>query len=40
MSEEKPPQMIPGWVYLLMFGFLIAVLLGVESLLNWLLPGR
>ncbi|MFZ5814495.1 MAG: hypothetical protein ACOY93_04250 [Bacillota bacterium] len=45
MSDEEREQgaeerQVPIWVYLLLLLFLAAVLLGVESVLNRLLPAR
>lgn len=42
-DEKKGPQeeewkRAPAWVYLVLLVFLVVVLLGVESILNWLLP--
>lgn len=43
-NEERPEtaeeQKVPGWVYLILLVFLFVVLLGVESVLNWIWPGR
>lgn len=38
--EEEPKQQIPTWVYLLLFGIGIGILLSVDALLKWLLPAR
>ncbi|MFZ5827986.1 MAG: hypothetical protein ACOY94_27080 [Bacillota bacterium] len=39
-TGEEGEQRVPGWVYLILLVFLVVVLLGVESVLNWLLPAR
>jgi len=34
---EDGGRRFPGWVYALLIGLLVVILLGVESILNWLL---
>ncbi|MFS8641153.1 MAG: hypothetical protein LOD90_10195 [Symbiobacteriaceae bacterium] len=36
--EEDGGRRLPGWVYGLLIGLLVVILLAVESILNWLLP--
>ncbi|BAD40441.1 hypothetical protein [Symbiobacterium thermophilum] len=36
--EEDGGHRLPGWVYGLLLALLVVILLGVESILNWLLP--
>lgn len=38
--EEEKGWRPPTWVYLTLIILLVAVLLAVESVLNWLLPAR
>lgn len=35
---EPEEKRVPGWVFVAMLLFLVLILLGVESALNWLLP--
>lgn len=37
-AEEDEGRRLPGWVYALLLGLLVVILLGVESILNRLLP--
>lgn len=39
-EEEGEANRIPGWVYLVILLVLVAILLGVEAVLDWLLPSR
>jgi len=36
--EQDEGRRLPGWVYGLLIALLVVILLGVESILNWLLP--
>ncbi len=36
--EQDEGRRLPGWVYALLLGLLVVILLGVESILNRLLP--